>query len=110
MATLLLCFLALIVLAAVFAIAIWSVVRSEARASQMLEHWLRENDYQLLQKSAPWIKDNPFWMSSNRSQKVFKVTIRTLDGTTRAAWVRCGHALWGTSIDQVEVKWDKTAR
>ena len=91
---------------ALLALAVWSVVRGETRAAEMLEGWLRENNYQLLQKSTPWMKDNPFFLSSNRSQKVFKVTIRTPEGTIRQAWLRCGHALVGTAIDQVEVKWD----
>ena len=102
-------FLALIFIAAVFGLAIWSVVRGEARAAQMLDQWLRDNNYQLLQKSAPWIRDNPFFLSSNRSQKVFKVVVRTPDGTIRTAWLRCGHALVGTAIEQIEVKWNDSA-
>ena len=99
-------FAALIFIAAVFGLAIWSVVRSEARAAQMLDKWLRDNNYQLLQKSAPWIRDNPFFLSSNRSQKVFKVAVRTSEVAIRHAWLRCGHALFGTAIEQIEVKWD----
>lgn len=106
MMTILLIFLAMLAVGAVLALAVWSVLRGESRASEMLEKWLRDNDYQLLQKSTPWIKDNPFFLSSNRSQKVFKVTIRTPEGTVRQAWLRCGHALAGTAIEQVEVKWD----
>lgn len=99
----------LILFAAVASLAVWAVVRGESRASQMLEKWLRNNDFQLLQKSTPWIKDNPFFASSNRSQKVFKVTVRDRDGVIRHGWLRCGHALASVAVDQVEVKWDKTA-
>ena len=106
MGMILLIFLAMLALGAVLALVIWSVVRGETRAAEMLDKWLRDNNYQLLQKSTPWIKDNPFFMGSNRSQKVFKVTIRTPEGIVRQAWLRCGHALVGTAIDQVEVKWD----
>ena len=98
----------MIALAGVAALAIWSVMRDETRAAQMLNGWLRDNDFQLLQKSTPWIKDNPFFMSSNRSQKVFKVTVRDRTGQIRQGWLRCGHALAGVAVDQVEVKWDKT--
>ena len=99
----------MLLVAAIVALAVWSVVRGESRASRMLDNWLRENNYQLLQKSAPWIKDNPFFMGSNRSQKVFKVAVRTPEGAVRHAWVRCGHALVGVAKDQIEVKWDETA-
>lgn len=95
--------------AGVAALVVWGVVRGETRAAQMLEQWLRDNDYQLLQKSTPWIKDNPFFASSNRSQKVFKVSVRDREGKIRQGWVRCGHALVGVAVKQVEVKWDKTA-
>ena len=108
MTMILLIFLAMLAFGAVLALAVWSVMRGETRASEMLDKWLRENNYQLLQKSTPWMKDNPFFLSSNRSQKVFKVTIRTPDGTVRTAWLRCGHALVGTAINQVEVKWDES--
>ncbi len=104
----LLVLLAMISVGALLALAVWSVVRGETRASEMLEQWLRDNNYQLLQKSTPWMKDNPFFMSSNRSQKVFKVTIRDKTGQVRVGWVRCGHALAGVAVQQVEVKWDKT--
>ena len=107
MSAILMIFAALTGIVAVAALAIWSVVRGESRAARMLDNWLSENNYQLLQKSAPWIKDNPFFLSSNRSQKVWKVTIRTPAGEVRQAWVRCGHALLGVAKDQVEVKWDK---
>ena len=105
--TLLLLFAVLILISCTFALAIWSVVRGEARATQMLEQWLRDNDFQLLQKSAPWIKDNPFFLSSNRSQKVFKIVVRDKTGQIRQGWLRCGHALAGVAVSQVEVKWDK---
>ena len=107
--TIFLFFAGLLVFAGVAALAVWSVVRGEARAQQMLDDWLRENEFQLLQKSTPWIKDNPFFLSSNRSQKVFKVVVRDKTGQTRQGWLRCGHALMGVAVDQVEVKWDKTA-
>ncbi len=99
----------LILFAGVVALAVWGVVRAESRASQMLEQWLRDNDFQLLQKSTPWRKDNPFFASSNRGQKVFKVTVRDKSGAIRAGWLRCGHALAGVAVPQIEVKWDKTA-
>ena len=108
MATLLLLIFAPLFIAAVAVLALWSVARGEARASEMLDEWLRDNNFQLLQKSTPWIKDNPFFISSNRSQKVFKVTVRDKTGQVRVGWVRCGHALLGVAVKQVEVKWDKT--
>lgn len=77
------------------------------RAVQTLDEWLRDNDFQLLQKSTPWIKDNPFFMSSNRSQKVFKMTVRDKTGQIRQGWLRCGHALGGVAASLVEIKWDK---
>lgn len=108
MTIILLILLGMITFGAVLALAVWGVLRGETRASDMLENWLSDNNYQLLQKSTPWMKDNPFFMSSNRSQKVFKVTIRTPEGTIRQAWLRCGHALVGTAINQVEVKWNES--
>ena len=102
-------FTGLLLIAAIGVVALWGVIRAETRASQMLEAWLRQNEFRLLEKSTPWVKDNPFFASSNRGQKVFKVVIATPDGQTRRAWVRCGHALAGTAIDQIEVKWDETA-
>ena len=105
--TFLLLFLALLFVASSIALAIWSVVRGETRATQMLDDWLRDNDFQLLGKSTPWVKDNPFFMSSNRSQKVFKVTVRDKTGRVRVGWLRCGHALGGVAVSQVEVKWDE---
>lgn len=108
MTIILLILLAMIMVGAVLALAVWSVLRGESRASEMLEKWLSDNNYKLLQKSTPWMKDNPFFMSSNRSQKVFKVMIHTPEGTIRQAWLRCGHALVGVAIEQVEVKWDES--
>ena len=86
--------------------AIFSVVRAEQRAHKMLQKWVNENNFVLLDRKAPWIKNNPFFLSSNRSQKVFYVTLRQSDGKIRRAWVRCGHALWGVWVEQIEVKWD----
>lgn len=87
--------------------ALWAVARGEQRAHLMLQKWINENNFVLLERTAPWIKDNPFFGSSNRSQKVFYITLRQSDGQIRRAWVRCGHALWGVWVEQVEVKWDK---
>ena len=109
MITLLLILLAALLVVSFIALAIWSVVRGEARATQMLEDWLHDNDFQLLQKSTPWIKDNPFFMSSNRSQKIFKITVRDKTGQILQGWLRCGHALAGVAVKQTEVKWDKSA-
>ena len=97
-----------LVFAAVFGLALWGVLRAETRASEMLEKWLRDNEFRLIEKSTPWVKDNPFFASSNKGQKVFKVTVSTPDGRTRRAWVLCGHAMAGTAIEQVEVKWNET--
>ena len=98
---------ALVGIAAFLTLALWRVIGGESRAQQMLDNWLADNDFQLLRKSTPWIKDNPFFLGSNRSQKVFKVVVRTPQGGVRTGWVRCGHALLGVAKDQVEVKWEK---
>ncbi len=108
MTIILLVLLAMISVGALLALALWGALRGESRASQMLAKWLSDNDFQLLQKSTPWMKDNPFFMGSNRSQKVFKVTVRDKTGQVRVGWVRCGHALAGVAVNQIEVKWNKT--
>jgi hypothetical protein len=92
-----------ILLAAVF---ILGIVWSKSRGASMLESWARTQGYELLSYGERWFFRGPFFWGTSEGQKVYKVTMRDLDGRVRTAYARCGGFWLGLWTDAVELRWD----
>ncbi len=81
----------LFILIFVGAMVIWHY----SRAERILEHWARDNGYEIVSREYRWFHRGPFFWWTSRAQEVFYVTVRTSDGQLRHGWVRCGGWFFG---------------
>jgi hypothetical protein len=99
-------FLPVLVILAVVAFAVVTLVFHFARAKSILERWAETNGYELLSSERRWF-GGTFWWRKSKGQEVYYVTIRTSAGQIRKGWVRCGGWFLGTLSDQADVEWDE---
>jgi len=76
------------------------------RAGRILDDWAAKNNYQILSSELRWLRRGPFFWTSTKNQIVYYVTVRTLDGTTKRGWVRCGSFWLGIFQNKAEVRWE----
>jgi len=92
----------ILVLVAIVAGFAWS----HSRGKSMLETWAYQNGYEILSREECWLFRGPFFWSSSKGQKVYKVSLRDADGIVRNGYVRCGSYWIGLWSDKVELRWD----
>jgi hypothetical protein len=95
------------IVVAVIIIAIAMMIWHYVRAGQILEHWAKDNGYEILSSEHRWLRRGPFFWWTGRGQEVYYVTVRTPDGKLRRGWIRCGSYFWGVLSDSAEVRWDE---
>lgn len=97
----------IITIIGVFIVVVIIIFLTLKRARRILEDWAAQNDYQILSSEVRWLRKGPFltWRTS-RNQIVYYITVRTLDGTIKNGWVRCGGFWLGTFQNKAEVRWD----
>lgn len=92
--------------ALIIAVAIGSVFWAQSRGQSMLETWAHQNGYELLSREECWFFRGPFFWTSSKGQKVYKVTVSEAEGRVRHGYVRCGSFWLGLWSDNVDVRWD----
>ncbi len=73
---------------------------------QMIERWAKKNGLQLLSSRFCWIRRGPFFWSSSKAQRIYRVNVRPPEGRPRTGWVRCGSFWGGIFVEKIEVRWD----
>ena len=95
-------FIALVVVIGIVYIA-WHFSRSRS----LLEQWAGRNGFELIETEHRSLARGPFFWTTAKGQTVYRVTVRTPEGTVRRGWVRCGGFFLGLLSDQVDVRWDE---
>jgi hypothetical protein len=88
------------------AIVVLSFVWSASRGKSMLEGWARENGYHIVFREECWFFRGPFFWTTSKGQKVYRVMIEDREGTYRNGYVRVGGWWLGLWSDHVEARWD----
>lgn len=88
------------------AAAIGSIVWAQSRGKSMLETWAHQNGYEILSSEECWFFSGPFFWTSSKGQKVYKVTVSEAEGRIRSGYVRCGSFWLGLWSDRVDARWD----
>lgn len=77
-----------------------------SRGASLLDGWAQANGLQILSQEQCWFFKGPFFWTSSKGQKVYRVTVRDGEGFARSGYVRCGGYWLGMMSDNVEVRWD----
>jgi hypothetical protein len=88
--------------AVVLMLAFWQY----GRARTLLQEWMREHGYTILEAERRDLRRGPFFWTTARGQIVYHVVVRDHSGNGRSAWVRCGGWWLGMLSDRVEVVWE----
>jgi hypothetical protein len=88
------------------AFAVGSIWWSRTRGLSLLENWARGQGYEILTREECWFFRGPYFWSTSKGQKVYKVSLKDLDGHVRTGFVRCGGYWLGMLSDDVDVRWD----
>jgi len=92
------------ILVAVFALVSWAW--GGVRGASLLDGWARSQGLEILSQEECWFFKGPFFWTSSKGQKIYRVTVRDGEGTTRSGYVRCGGYWMGMLSDNVDVRWD----
>ena len=71
----------------------------------MLQRWLEENGYELIESENRLFKRGPF--SPLGKQIVFKLTVRSPETGVRSGWLGCGGQFSGLLSERAEMIWDQ---
>jgi hypothetical protein len=85
-----------------FALIVWHFSRSRS----ILEEWVKDNGYEILDSEFRNFFRGPFFWTSGKGQTVYYVKTRDRDGRVRTGWVRCGGFWAGLLSNQAEVRWE----
>jgi hypothetical protein len=83
-----------------------SLVWGSSRGGSMLDRWASANGFQILSMESCWFFRGPFFWTSTRGQRIYRVTVRDGEGRTRSGYVRFGGYWLGLMSDRVDVRWD----
>jgi hypothetical protein len=92
------------ILFAIFALMVWAW--GSSRGASLLDGWASSEGLEILSQEECWFFKGPFFWTSSKSQKVYRVTVRDAEGRTRSGYVRCGGYWLGMMSDNVDVRWD----
>jgi len=71
----------------------------------LLKEWAVNNGYELLTVKYGLIRINPFFFNFLWKKRLFKVTLKTMEGNQRSAWILVGDILSGLRIKEFDIKW-----
>ena len=98
-------FINLIVFVPLFAFVIWAAKKGRSRVRILLNHWIQDNGYTLVESKRVHFKTGfntgPYRLVS-KGQTVLRVTVLDENNITRTGWVRCGSLVKGSLSDAVE--------
>ena len=75
------------------------------RGWKRLNAWADENGYQILSAQYRFFSRGPF-LVSNRTQVVYRVSVRDGQGNIREGWVRFINSFYKTFDGKYEVRWE----
>jgi acetamidase/formamidase len=79
---------------------------TSSRSREILDGWVAENGYTLLDAERRWFLRGPFFFFAGKGHEVFRVEVRDAEGSTRRGYVRVGGWWLGLLSDKVAVEWD----
>ena len=77
-----------------------------SRGTSLLEGWAQSHGLQILSQEECLFFKGPFFWTSSKGQRVYRVSVRDREGFDRQGYVRCGGFWLGMMSDNVEVRWD----
>lgn len=83
-----------------------SILWGSSRGTSMLDQWAQANGLQIVSREECWFFKGPFFWTSTRGQKIYRVSVLDRDGRTRSGYVRCGGYWLGLWSDHVDARWD----
>ncbi|MBV8879394.1 MAG: hypothetical protein JO332_05500 [Planctomycetaceae bacterium] len=83
-------------------LALWT----SSQGRSMLRRWTSAQGFEILSHEECWFFRGPFFWTSSKGQKVYKVRLRDREGQLRRGYVRCGGYWLGLWSEAVEVRWD----
>lgn len=89
------------------ALAIWLV--RYRRAESIFNAWAARNGYQIIEREKRRLMRGPFFLTTGKSQVVFRVLVQDRSGQLHHGYVRCGGRFSGLFSDQTDVRWDPTS-
>ena len=98
-------FINVIVFVPLFAFFIWAAKKGRSRVRILLNHWIQDNGYTLVESKRVHFKTGfntgPYRLVS-KGQTVLRVTVLDENNINRTGWVRCGSFVKGALSDAVE--------
>lgn len=96
-----------LIVVAIFAFAIFSMVWHFKRGQTLVERWAARNGFRLISTEYRWIRRGPFWWRTSKGQSVYHVEVCDGNGEYRSGYVRVGSWIGGLFTDVADVKWDR---
>lgn len=72
--------------------------------NQIVENWLGENGYELIESDYRLLQRGPFSLLGK--QAVFRITVRIPGADVRSGWLGCGGHFLGLLSNRTEIIWD----
>jgi hypothetical protein len=75
--------------------------------SQQLADWALRNNCRLTQCKRCWYWFGPFWLTTSRAQRVYRISVVDPSGQERSGYARCGTWLFGALSEDIDFAWDE---
>ena len=85
---------------ALIGFAIWAWKKASARSRILLDRWIIDNGFTLVEYRTRLFRKGPYWKAS-RGQRVLRVAVLDENDIERTGWVLCGSRFRGTLSDDV---------
>ena len=93
-------FVTFIVPVALIGFAIWAWKKAAVRSRILLDRWINDNGFTLVEYRTRFFRKGPYWKAS-RGQRVLRVTVLDENNIERTGWVLCGSRFKGTLSNDV---------
>ena len=93
-------FITFIFSVALIGFAIWAWKKAAVRSRILLDRWINDNGFTLVEYRTRFFKKGPYWKAS-RGQKVLRVTVLDENNIERTGWVLCGSRFKGILSNDV---------
>jgi len=87
-------------------LAITFAVLRYGKGRQLLEDWVSDNGYTLVECQRRILFRGPFFWTTGRSQLVYQIIVQDAAGVRRSGYARVGAYIIGMLSDKVDVRWD----
>ena len=85
------------ILISVIGFAIWAWRKGSVRSRILLDRWIIDNGFTLVEYRTRFFRKGPYWKASS-GQRVLRVTVLDENNIERTGWVRCGSTFRGAAF------------